>query len=899
MRNVFGKLLNALVATALLTSTMGNATASASAAQPLRAERTLKNGLRVIAVRNSLAPVVSTWMTYLAGSDDDGPTPGLAHAAEHMMFRGSRTVSGSQFADAVAMMGGDFNGETGSDATYYYLEVPAEHLDVAMHLEASRAAGVLDDAETWNRERGAISQEVTMRNSSAGYRLTTRVAANLLGGTVYADEALGTIDGFKRLTIDEIRAFHAKFYHPNNAIYVVVGDIDPEDVLARAERTFGGVPAGPLVARRADGAVKAVRQSRFIDTQSAVPSTYAVLGFQLPGNADPDYAAAKVLFECLGAPRGALRGLRADPDIVQISTAVRAFRGASVGFIGASIRRSADSDAAVARLEKTLRDLRVTGLAADEVNAAKRRLATDHALRASSIAQEARELSLAVALEGRSPAADAEAEARVTLDDVNRVLRTRVDVSSSAEGVAVSSPTGRPSRSDTTTGDRVAAIHATEHGPLPDFASSLTRVHAPEHWTSPAVSFLPNGIRLVTLHNPSANVVTLRGMVDAGGSSNESTGPGGIDLIIDRLYREARDGADGTSGLARVEDETGGAIETGRGFGFEVEPAQFESAAAALAQAETTPPLDAATIATATKRAAEDARGLSNSAAALGDASLCAALRGKDAPDCRLPSPETVAATRPSDVQRRLHQTFRPDRVTIAVVGNVTPAEARSTALRYFGGWHAVGDASTSPAASAVPSAHYRVTIPERGRVQSRVTMAKLLPITREHPDYVALRVANALLTGGTFGSLLYEDLRERTGLVYSVTSQLQSTRRDSTFEIAFGADADKVDPALSLVEGRLTALGTTPVDEARLERTKALIISSLPLAGESSWSAAQRILYYVSQGVPVDTAYREASEISHVTPGDVQRAVARWIRPADFTEVIQAPDKRVAGSAP
>jgi len=897
-RNHFQRLLNAFVAAAFIASAGVDASASTLTPNGSRAERTLKNGLRVVAVRNSLAPVVSTWMTYLAGSDDDGKTPGLAHAAEHMMFRGSRTVSGSQFADAVAMMGGDFNGETGPEATYYYLEVPVEHLDVAMQLEASRAVGLLDDAETWKRERGAISQEVTLRNSSAGYRLTTRVAATVLAGSVYANEGLGTLDSFAHLTIDDIRSFHARFYHPDNAIYVIVGDIDPDDVLARAERVFGDIPAGPPVVHRPKGTIaEPAVQTRFVDAQSALPSTYVVLGIQLPGSADLDYAAAKVLFECLGAPRGALGTLRSDPDIVQISTAVRSFPGASVGFIGASIRLSADVDAAVGRLEAKIRDLRVTGIAADQIQASKRRLMTEHALDDSSIAVEARDLSLGLALEGRPPAADAEAEHRVKQDDVNRVLRTRVDGSSFVEGRAVSSPSGRPSRSDTAAGDVVAAARASVHSPLPAFASSLAFVHAPKGWTSPDVSFLPNGIRLVTLQNTATRAVTVRGMVDVDAALNEASGSEAIDLIIDRLYREAREGGRGGSALATAEDEIGGPVNTGLSFGFDVEASQFESALAALASAEMNPPLDSAAIAIATNRAADDARGLSNSASALGEASLCAALRGKDAAECRLPSPQAVASALPHDVERRLHSIFRPDRVTIVFVGDIAPVRAREIAMRYFGSWRAVGIAKPSVPGKEMTSTPSRVTIAEQGRVQSRVTMAKLIPITRQLPDYVALRVASALLTGGTFGSLLYEDLRERTGLVYSVTSLLQPNRRDSTFQITFGADAEKVEPALSLVQGRLATLGQKPVDEARLERTKALLISNLPLAGESYGSAAQRILYYVSQGVSVDTAYREALAIQRITVGDIQQAVARWIRPADFTEVIQTPDRRVSDS--
>ncbi len=122
---------------------------------------TLGNGLRVVIVHNSLAPVVATSVNYLAGSDEAPEGfPGTAHAMEHMMFRGSPGLSADQLADIGSIVGGDFNANTREGLTQYLFTVPAEDLDIALNIEALRMRAVLAAPKEWETERGAIEQEV-------------------------------------------------------------------------------------------------------------------------------------------------------------------------------------------------------------------------------------------------------------------------------------------------------------------------------------------------------------------------------------------------------------------------------------------------------------------------------------------------------------------------------------------------------------------------------------------------------------------------------------------------------------------------------------------------------------------------------------------------------------------
>jgi zinc protease len=144
---------------------------------------TLKNGLSVVIIRNSLAPVVATMVNYLAGSDEAPEGfPGMAHAQEHMMFRGSPGLTANQLSDIIAAMGGMFDADTQQMVTQYFLVVPAEDLDVALHIEAIRMRGVLDKERLWKEERGAIEQEVAQDLSDPEYVFYTRVIADMFKG---------------------------------------------------------------------------------------------------------------------------------------------------------------------------------------------------------------------------------------------------------------------------------------------------------------------------------------------------------------------------------------------------------------------------------------------------------------------------------------------------------------------------------------------------------------------------------------------------------------------------------------------------------------------------------------------------------------------------------------------
>src|SRR5277367_124126 len=211
---------------------------------------TLTNGLQVIIVRNTIAPVVTTMVNYRVGSDEcPAGFPGSAHATEHMMFRGSPGLSADQLAAISAAFGGDDNADTQQAVTQYFFTTPAENLKVALRVEATRMKDLLPDESLWAKERGAIEQEVAQDLSNPEYVFYEQLLAAIFKGTPYEHSPLGTRPSFNKTTDADLRRFHNAWYVPNNAVLIIVGNVEPQIVLEQVKKVFESIPPKPLPAR--------------------------------------------------------------------------------------------------------------------------------------------------------------------------------------------------------------------------------------------------------------------------------------------------------------------------------------------------------------------------------------------------------------------------------------------------------------------------------------------------------------------------------------------------------------------------------------------------------------------------------------------------------------------------
>src|SRR6202790_360469 len=211
---------------------------------------TLENGLRVVIVRDPLAPVVTIEQNYLVGGDETpNGFPGMAHAQEHMAFRGCSGLTADQIAAIYAQLGGQGNADTQQNITQYFTTVPAADLEIALRVDAACMQEIQDSEQEWAQEKGAIEQEVARDLSNPTYKFLTRMNEDMFAGTPYAHDALGTKPSFDATTGGMLKRFFRGWYAPNNALLVVAGDVDPNAALTQIPRYYSSIPKHALPPR--------------------------------------------------------------------------------------------------------------------------------------------------------------------------------------------------------------------------------------------------------------------------------------------------------------------------------------------------------------------------------------------------------------------------------------------------------------------------------------------------------------------------------------------------------------------------------------------------------------------------------------------------------------------------
>jgi zinc protease len=847
---------------------------------------TLKNGLQVVVLRDPLAPVVSTWLNYRAGADDE-PITGLAHAQEHMLFRGSDTLSASQFADTTAITGGIFNADTQNEVTQFFFEMPAQFLDIALHLEASRARGILDSQSLWDQERGAITQEVTRDNSDAFFRLNQKMIMHVLEGSPYADPGLGTVASFKQIQAPDLKAFYARWYHPNNAIYVIAGDVDPQLTIAKVRTLFEPIPAAALPARQPVH-LKPLTAATFTD-DSDDPVTLGVVGYRVPGYDDPDYFASEILSDVLNSQRGALFELQASGKALQTFAEAQTYPKAGLSIVGSAVAVATPGAAAVENIKAVIDGYKKTGLPAELVEVAKQREVAQAEFARNSVQGLATLWSQTLAVENRTPDDDLAGLQRVTVDDVNRVLRKYYDNTTATVAIATPKSANGSGGGEGRAGEDNTVV-PTEHTGLPDFARDvLANLQVPQSKLAPTVSTLPNGIKLVVQPEQISHTIVVRGDIAMNSGVQDPAGKDGIQDMIGGLLPF------GTTTYGRLAyqtelDKIAADVTTGPGFSLDVLTANFDRGMQLLADDELHPAFPADAFQIVKSQTVGELTGTVKTPDYLARQALAQALYPPGDPARRTATPQTAASISLDDVKAAYAATYRPDLATIVVIGDVTPDAARQTVEKYFGSWKAAGPKPNLYPPKVPPNSAQTATIPATGRIQSEVSLSETLGLTYNDADYPLLRLANTVLTGGFYASLLFHDLRELHGYVYSVSSSLSPGHNRSTFGVSYGADPQNIGRAERLVVEDLTKLQQTPLDAERLTRAKALVLGELPVSVESYDGIGTQVLTLSAREQPLDEFTREAAAMLAATPASVEAAVAKWIRPHDFVRIITGP---------
>ncbi|MCA1776558.1 MAG: insulinase family protein [Loktanella sp.] len=213
---------------------------------------TLDNGMDVVVIEDHRAPAVVHMMWYRVGSADEPVgASGVAHYLEHLLFKATETMESGEFSRVVAENGGSDNAFTSYDYTAYFQRVAADRLELMMRMEADRMENLRLTEDDIVTERNVVLEERNQRTeNSPGALAQEQFRAAQYQNHRYGVPIIGWKHEMEQLSLDDAQSFYDLYYSPNNAILIVAGDVEPEEVLALAEEHYGPIPFEPNLPER-------------------------------------------------------------------------------------------------------------------------------------------------------------------------------------------------------------------------------------------------------------------------------------------------------------------------------------------------------------------------------------------------------------------------------------------------------------------------------------------------------------------------------------------------------------------------------------------------------------------------------------------------------------------------
>ena len=852
---------------------------------------TLPNGMRLVIIRNTLAPVVTVEANFLVGGDETpAGFPGMAHAQEHMAFRGCAGMSADQTAAIYAQLGGENNADTQQNITQYYATVPAADLDIALQAQATCLRGIDDSDQEWSQERGAIEQEVARDLSNPTYKFVSRLNQDMFAGTPYAHDPLGTKSSFDATTGPMLKDFYKQWYTPSNAILIIVGDIDAQATLTRIKQLFGDIPSHPLPPRPSVDLTPVKSESFSLD--SNLPYVLSFTAYRFPGSSSPDFAAAQILADVLASQRADLYAMvPAGKALGTEFGMAETYPKASVAFGLVAVPANTDISSAAQEMKKILAAYAEKGVPEDIVAAAKRSEVAAAEFQRNSIPGLANVWSDALAAEGRnSPDEDLDAIKKVTLADVNRVAKQYLVDANSISATLKPVPSGESVSEKGFGGGEKVTNAPTKPVQLPDWAAkSLAELKVPSDYIKATDEVLRNGIRLIVKTDATSPTISVVGSVKHNSDLQTPPGQEGVSDLLDGLFSY------GTLTLDRLAfqkalDDIAANENAGYGFSLSVLKENFSRGVQLLADNELHPALPAEAFAVVQKQSEEFVAGNLQSPGYRTSRALDLALLPSNDPELREVTPATLSKVTPDEVKQFHATTFRPDLTTIVVIGDVSAEEAKSVIEKWFGDWKAVGPKPevTLPAVPAnKPST---VSVPDQEQVQDSVVLAEELNLNRFDPDYYPMQLGNHVLGGGFYATRLYHDLRQTSGYVYTVDVSLDASKTRASYSVSYGCNPENVSKARTLIQRDLDQMRTEAVSDSELHQAKALLLRQIPLSESSEEAVAGGLLHRAEIGLPLDEPIRAAKRYFDLSADEVKAAFSRQLRVGDLVQVVRGP---------
>ena len=526
-------------------------------------------------------PNVAVQVWYDVGSKDDPKDrSGFAHMFEHLMFKATRNLVSEQMDRLTEDVGGYNNASTNDDYTNYYELVPANHLQRLLFAEADRMASLVVEPKSFASERDVVKEELRQSTLARPYGklFSTYLSAASYTKSPYARSTIGSIDNLEAASIDDVRAFHATYYRPDNAILVIAGNFDPATLDTWVDQYFATIarPSTPIprVTAIEPERTKAVTYTVY---EPNTPLPAVLKTWHVPADNSPDIPALTVLQTILATGESS----RLYEHLIyrdQLAQDASAFLDSKKGTgnlvvyaILANGKTAEAGDAALSREIARLRDLPVTAV---ELAEAKNEILTAAITSRETAEGRARILASSVIIDGDPHAADKQlaAIAAITPTDVQRVARAYLNDDQSAT-IRYLPADAKPAGATSTPITIAASVVTEALTPPADIAivtpaTEATRILPPQPGTpvattlpEPVTMTLANGLRVIAVERHDLPLVTAA-LVATGGGATDPTDRAGLSNLATDLLTKGTTTRSATE-IARQMESLGASIDTG------------------------------------------------------------------------------------------------------------------------------------------------------------------------------------------------------------------------------------------------------------------------------------------------------------------------------------------------
>ena len=250
-------------------------------------EYELDNGLRVLIKQDNRAPIAVVQLWYKVGSSyEHSGITGISHALEHMMFKGTEKYPTGEFNRIIGENGAQDNAFTSVDATVYHQTLASDRIDVAMELESDRMRGLTLPPEEFKKELEVVKEERRLRTDDRPNALTReQFQATAFLNNPYGNPVIGWMTDIEHLQVNDLRAWYDRWYAPNNATLVVVGDVEPDEIYAMAQKYYGPIPAREIIPPKPQNETKQMGV-RHIKVKAPAEVPYVMMGYKIPALVD-------------------------------------------------------------------------------------------------------------------------------------------------------------------------------------------------------------------------------------------------------------------------------------------------------------------------------------------------------------------------------------------------------------------------------------------------------------------------------------------------------------------------------------------------------------------------------------------------------------------------------------